>query len=102
MRTLRNDFTIAHNGKLYRIESSVRAKEVAVEERVGSMLITLSGVRLEFRQITERPQKEQKPACKPRHRKGHTPSVDHPRNKWNGRLFRQMRGQHKRPMAAVT
>jgi hypothetical protein len=103
VRTLRNDFTIAHNGKLYQIESSVRAKEVTVEERVnGSMLITLSGVRLEFRQITARPQKEQKPACKARQRKGHTPSVDHPWNKWSGRLFRQMRGQHKRPMAAAT
>jgi hypothetical protein len=66
---------------------------VTVEERVnGSMLITLSGVRLEFRQITARPQKEQKLACKARHRKGHTPPVDHPWNKWNGRLFRQMRG----------
>jgi len=102
VRALRNDFTIAHNGGLYQVESNVRAKKVTVEERTsGSMLITLNGVKLEFRQITERPEKQQKPAAKPRHRKGHTPAVDHPWNKSNGRLFRQLRGQNKRPMAAA-
>jgi transposase len=103
VRTLRNDFTIAHDGKLYQIESNVRTKEVTVEERVnGSMFITLDDVRLPFREITARPQKQQKPANRPRHRKGHTPAVDHPWNKWNGRLFRQMRGQRKRSMVIAT
>jgi hypothetical protein len=102
VRALRNDFTIAHNGKLYQIESNVRAKEVTVEERVdGSMLITLGGVRLEFRQITERPEKQQQPAEKARRSSAHPPSAHHPWVKSNGRLFRQMRGQHKRPMAAT-
>ena len=33
-RVLRNDFTIAYNGKLYQIEDNVRAKEVIIEERI--------------------------------------------------------------------
>jgi transposase len=101
-RTLRNDFTIAHNSKLYQIEKGMRTKEVTVEERVnGSMLITFNDVRLPFREITTRPEKQQKPARTYRH-KITTPSVDHPWNKWNSQLFRQMRGQGKRPMVATT
>jgi hypothetical protein len=101
-RALRNDFTIAHNSKLYQIEKGVRTKEVTVEERVnGSMLITFNDVRLPFREITTRPEKQQKPAHTRRHRKP-TPSSDHPWNKWNSQLFRQMRGQGKRPMVAAT
>lgn len=103
VRTMRNDFTIAHNSKLYQIENGVRSKEVTVEERVnGSMFITLNDVRLAFREITARPEKLQKPTSKRRPIKGHTPAVDHPWNKWNGKLFRQMRGQAKRSMAAAT
>jgi hypothetical protein len=103
IRTLRNDFTIAHNGKLYQIESNVRAKEVTVEERVdGKMLIALDSVSLEFRQITERPEKQQQPAEKARRSSAHPPSAHHPWIKSNGRLFRRMRGQAKRPMVTAT
>lgn len=102
VRTLKNDFTIAHNSKLYQIEKGVRTKEVTVQERVdGSMLITFNDVRLPFREITTRPEKQQKPAHTRRHRKP-TPSSDHPWNKWNSQLFRQMRGQGKRSMVAAT
>jgi hypothetical protein len=100
-RTLRNDFTIAHNRKLYQIEKGMRAKEVTVEERVnGSMLITFNDVRLPFREITTRPEKQQKLARIRRHKP--TPSADHPWNKWNSQLFRQMRGHGKRLMVAAT
>lgn len=103
VRTLRKDFTISYKSKLYQMENGVRSKEVTVEERVnGSMFITLNDVRLPFREITVRPEKQQKPASMPRHRKGHTPAVDHPWNKGNSKLFRQMRGQDKRPMVAAT
>jgi hypothetical protein len=102
IRTLRNDFTIAHNGNLYQIESNVRAKEVTVEERVdGKMLIALDSVSLEFRQITERPEKQQQPAEKARRSSAHPPSAHHPWIKSNGRLFRRMRGQVKRPMVTA-
>ena len=103
VRTLRNDFTIAHNSKLYQIENGVRSKEVTVEERVnGRMFIIHNDVRLPFREILARPEKKQKPTSKRRPIKGHTPPVDHPWNKWNGKLFRRMRGQHKKSMMAAT
>lgn len=103
MRALRNDFTVAHNRKLYQIEKSISSKEVTVEERInGTMLITHNDVKVPFREITARPEKQKKPARMPRHRKGHTPSVYHPWNKCNGMLFRHMRGQSKRPMVATT
>jgi len=103
VRTLRKDFTISYKSKLYQMENGVRSKEVTVEERVnGSMFITLNDIRLPFREITVRPEKQQKLSSIPRHRKGHTPAVDHPWNKCNSKLFRQMRGQDKRPMVAAT
>lgn len=58
-RSLRNDFTVAHDGKLYQIENNLRAKEVTVEERIdGSTLITHKGLSLRFKEITVRPKKE--------------------------------------------
>lgn len=103
VRALRNDFTVAHNSRLYQIEKGVSSKEVTVEERVnGSMLITHRDVRLPFREITARPEKQQKPTPMFQHRKGHTPSADHPWRKWNGQLFKSMRGQGKKSMEAAT
>jgi transposase len=103
VRTVRNDFTIAHNRKLYQIEKGVRAKQVTVEERVnGSMLITHHDVRLPFREITARPEKQHEPARTFRQRKGHTPSADHPWKKWNSQLFKSMRGQGKKPIEVAT
>jgi hypothetical protein len=61
-RTLRNDFTIAHNRKLYQIEKLVRTKELTVEEMInGSMFISHNDVRLPFREITARPEKQNDP-----------------------------------------
>ena len=68
-RTLRNDFTVVHEGKLYQVEDNVRTKEVTVEERLnGSLFITYKGSVLRYRQIIQRPQKIQEPH-KPRYRK---------------------------------
>ena len=82
-RTLRNDYTIAHNAKLYQIEDSLSTKDVIVEERVdGSMLITHKNTSLKFQEITTRPQKEKEIkkeyplAVRPRGI--HTPPKDHP------------------------
>lgn len=62
-RTLRNDFTVAHEGKLYQIEDNIRSKEVIVEERTnGSLLITHKGRILRYKQIIARPKRlEEKP-----------------------------------------
>jgi hypothetical protein len=58
-RTLRNDFTIAYNGKLYQIKDAIKTQKVAVEERIdGSLHITHRGLDLSYREIKRRPVKE--------------------------------------------
>ena len=58
VRALRNDFTVAHNGKLYQIEDNLSAKEVIIEEKInGSMLIIYKDKVLRYKEITKRPQK---------------------------------------------
>lgn len=87
-RTLRNDSTIAHNGKLYQLQEAVKSKKVLVEERVnGTMLITHNDAKLKFKEITTRPEKQQKPVHMLRKKKVHTPSADHPWRKSNYQLF---------------
>jgi hypothetical protein len=80
-RTLRNDFTISHNGKLYQIMDKTNAKKVQIEERLnGTMVISYEDSRLRFKEITERPERQLK---KPliliyKKRKPPIPSPDHP------------------------
>lgn len=98
-RTLRNDFTIAHDGKLYQIQEPIKSKKVLVEERTdGKMLITYNDVRLKFAEITSRPEKQHKPVGVTRHRKGHTPSADHPWIKSNHQLFDKRQNKRRGPM----
>ena len=53
-RALRNDFTVGHNKKLYQIEDKIRAKKIAVEEKIdGTMAITYKGASLRFKEITQ-------------------------------------------------
>lgn len=57
-RTLRNDFTVAHDRKLYQIQDNIRAQRVMVEERLdGSVRITHQGQWLRYREIAARPVK---------------------------------------------
>lgn len=82
-RTLRNDFTIAHNGKLYQIEDALVAKEVVVEERInGSMLITYKDTNLRFKEITVRPKNEQEKPLTLSPKKIYIPPKDHPWRKF--------------------
>ena len=79
-RTVKNDFTIAYNGKLYQIEQMTRARKVTVEERLdGSLHITHQGQDLRYRMITEQAPKE-KPSQPPilATRKRWIPPADHP------------------------
>lgn len=80
-RTLRNDFTVVHEGRLYQVEDNIRSKEVIVEERInGALLITHKGRALRYQKIIQRPQKIKQPR-KPRR---YTPAaMDNP---W--RIFR--------------
>jgi len=77
--TLRNDWTVAHDKKLYQVENNILAKKVTVEERTdGSMLIWHKNMALKFKGITVRPQKITE-ASKPHlSARAHTPPKDHP------------------------
>jgi transposase len=78
-RALRNDFTIAHNKKLYQIKSNVRAKKLTVEERTdGTMRIIHNGQQLRYQEIHARPVMTEKTVEKPITRRVWTPSEAHP------------------------
>jgi hypothetical protein len=58
-RTVRNDFTVIHNSRLYQIENVTRAKKVVLETRLdGTLHITHHGQDLAFREITTMPVKK--------------------------------------------
>jgi transposase len=90
--TLRNDFTVAHDKKLYQIENNIRAKKVIVEERTdGSMLIRHKGAILKFKEITTRPEKIYQP--KPYlPRQVYIPPADHP---WRVRCINPQYSQYE-------
>lgn len=73
---LRNDFTVVHDKKLYQILDKQAGRKVTVEERInGAIYIVYNGIKLKYKQITQRPLKE-KPEYKPR--KITRPSLEHP------------------------
>jgi len=82
---LRNDFTVAHDKRLYQIANNIRAKKVMVEERTdGSMLIKHRGSILKFKEIQARPKKiimEEDRYLFP-WKKGSIPSKDNPWRKF--------------------
>ena len=78
---LRNDFTVAHDKKLYQIQSNIRAKKVTVEERTdGTMRIIHNGQKLRYHEIFVRPVKEKETVKKSKPRRAWKPSHSHP---WN-------------------
>jgi transposase len=88
-RTLKNDYTIQHDKKLYQIDDSIRTKRVVVEDRIdGSMRITSQGAPVRFHQIIKRPAPP--PTERPfvARSTAHRPPADHP--------WRQRRGRKRR------
>lgn len=78
-RTVKNDNTIAHNGRLYQIEENPKTKKVIVEEKIdGSMHIKSNGDGLKYREITERPVKAIPVQKIARPRSPYIPPKDHP------------------------
>ena len=78
---LRNDFTVAHNRRLYQVLDNIRAQRVVIEEYVnGSMKIWHKDTPLKFKAISVRPDK--KPAKEPfvfKLRRVYTPQAyEHP------------------------
>ena len=83
-RTIRNDNTITHNGRLYQIETHTKGKKVMVEERIdGSLHIMSNGIALRYREISEIPKKEAEVKRVFKERKSYKPPKDHPWRKWN-------------------
>jgi hypothetical protein len=63
-RVLRNDFTVAHDRKLYQILDNVRTKKLIVEDRLnGSVVISHKGKAIRFKEIVVRPKKEEPKAA---------------------------------------
>ena len=78
-RTLRNDFTVAHEGKLYQVKDNIRGREVVVEERVnGHKSISYQGRYLRFKEITKRPERLRPEIPKVTVKKKPIPPKDHP------------------------
>lgn len=68
-RVLRNDFTVAYNGRLYQIEDDVNAEKVTMEERAnGSIRISCRNTYLRFKEITTRPKKQEREPQAPKER----------------------------------
>lgn len=98
-RVLRNDLTIAYEGKLYQIIESTKAEKVIVEKRInGAMLITYNGAALKFKKITERPEKIKKPNIR-KIRIPQKPRTDHP---WNKRIKNPTRNKRLWTMAMTS
>jgi len=85
-RTLRNDFTISHDGNLYQITEHVNGKEVIVEERIdGAMHIIYDNRRLKFKEITSRPVRDkvtEPKVIQSKPKKVYIPPKDHPWKKY--------------------
>ena len=95
-RALRNDFTVAHNRKLYQVEDKVNTSKVMVQDRMdGSIHITHKNRALRFREITERPIIEKRPSPVVRIRKSSPPPTNHP---WRGFKFGKHRYERGRPI----
>lgn len=76
-RSVKKDSTVTLDGKLYLIEDSCAAKKILFENHLdGSLHIVSNGMHLKYKEITERPKKEQKKIV--RRKKPTPPSKDHP------------------------
>ena len=79
-RTVRNDNTVAHNGRLYQIKEMVMSRKVTVEERLdGSLhMVSPQGENLKYQKIVERPPQAAPPERPRKPRQSPLPPRDHP------------------------
>jgi hypothetical protein len=101
-RSLRNDFTVAHNKKLYQVVDNIKTKNVTVEENVnGSLKLYYKDKSLKYKEILTRPTKfkEMKlsdlPIAIPR--KKWIPPPDHPWRRFNLRGSNNFAGSNSKP-----
>jgi hypothetical protein len=103
-RALRNDFTVAHNRKLYQIEDRTHASRVMVHEQIdGSIKIFYRGQALRFHEITTRPLRPVKAPVRVGRTEPHPPPLDHPwRNfKFGSRRYERCKSLFHGPVAGV-
>jgi hypothetical protein len=92
-RVVRNDFTVAHEGKLYQIKDNIHGKGVVIEERVnGRKYIRYQDRYLRFKEITTRPEKIQQEEKKPKARRPYILPKDHPWRHSIHAFFKENRG----------
>ena len=104
-RALRNDFTVAHENKLYQIKNNIRADKVIVEEKInGSIEITHKGSPLKFKQILIRPEIIDKREFTFKPRKVYIPPVGHPwkRPMYNNYLKNEKFAQKEKELLLTT
>jgi len=78
-RVLRRDWTVAHNGHLYQVQTNVRATQVVIEERVdGTLRITHQGHVLAYARIAARPGHPAVPQTESRRPRRVTQARTHP------------------------
>ena len=84
-RVVRRDWTVAHHGHLYQLETNVRATQVVVEERRdGTMRITHQDRPLRYHAITSRPVRVMAPTPPVAPRRSVKPKPTHP---WHRRVL---------------
>lgn len=101
-RTLKNDNTIALNGKLYQIEETTKAKKVQIEQRIdGSLRISYQGEFVKYREITERPERKYKTVRKGKKSMPPVPSENHPWRKSMDQMFERQKLRKRLQKAAA-
>ena len=84
-RVLRRDWTVAHHGHLYQVQTNVRATHVVLEERLdGTLRMTHRGHGLAYHLITERPVRPAGSRPVPRRHRPGTQARTHP---WRKRVL---------------
>ena len=84
-RVLRRDWTVAHHGHLYQVQTPVRTPRVMVEERLdGTLRLTHHGRLLTYEAITARPVRVPAPSTVSMPPRPGKPTQDHP---WRKRLL---------------
>jgi transposase len=78
-RSLRNDFTVAYNRRLYQVEDSIRASAVMVYEGLdGSIRLKHKGRLLKIHEIASRPLAERGEPVGPKPKERYVPPKGHP------------------------
>ena len=88
-RTLKKDFTISYEKRLYQIKDRIRTKRVTVLEHIsGTISIRHKGKTLDYSEIINRP-KRLADKEKPKTKRIYIPPKDHPWRKFNMRSYPQ-------------